>query len=136
MTNETTPASSLTDKEREAIAQMPYEEARDQLIQAVQALEAGGLNLDQSMRQWELGEASPSALKVCSAKCVPSLTQPRRNRPLRPIPLARKTIWPENLKNRQYIVSIRLCATYFMQRTVMHKFRISSFRYHTRPDGV
>ena len=56
MTNETTPASSLTDKEREAIAQMPYEEARDQLIQAVQALEAG-LNLDQSMRQWELGEA-------------------------------------------------------------------------------
>ena len=25
--------------------------------QAVQALEAGGLNLDQSMRQWELGEA-------------------------------------------------------------------------------
>ena len=33
MTNETTPASSLTDKEREAIAQMPYEEARDQLIQ-------------------------------------------------------------------------------------------------------
>ena len=51
MTNETTPASSLTDKEREAIAQMPYEEARDQLIQAVQALEAGGLNLDQSMRQ-------------------------------------------------------------------------------------
>lgn len=57
MTNETTPASSLTDKEREAIAQMPYEEARDQLIQAVQALEAGGLNLDQSMRQWEFGEA-------------------------------------------------------------------------------
>ncbi|KFI53038.1 exodeoxyribonuclease VII small subunit [Bifidobacterium biavatii] len=62
MTDETsstaTPtASSLTDKEREAIAQMPYEEARDKLIQAVQALEAGGLNLDQSMRQWELGEA-------------------------------------------------------------------------------
>ena len=56
MTNETTPASSLTDKEREAIAQMPYEEARDQLIQAVQALEAGGLNLDQSMPQWVLGE--------------------------------------------------------------------------------
>ena len=46
MTSETsTPASSLTDKEREAIEQMPYEEARDKLIQAVQALEAGGLNL-------------------------------------------------------------------------------------------
>ena len=54
MSNEAAPASSLTDKEREAIAQMPYEEARDKLIQAV---EAGGLNLDQSMRQWEIGEA-------------------------------------------------------------------------------
>lgn len=51
------PASTLTDKERAAIAQMPYEEARDKLIQAVQALEAGGLSLDQSMRQWEIGEA-------------------------------------------------------------------------------
>ena len=39
MSNEAAPASSLTDKEREAIAQMPYEEARDKLIQAVQALE-------------------------------------------------------------------------------------------------
>ena len=54
MSNEAAPASSLTDKEREAIAQMPYEEARDKLIQAVQALEAGGLTLDQSMRQWEI----------------------------------------------------------------------------------
>lgn len=52
-----TTASSLTQEECERIASMSYEEARDQLIQAVQALEAGGLNLDQSMRQWELGEA-------------------------------------------------------------------------------
>ena len=52
-----TTASSLTQEERERIASMSYEEARAQLIQAVQALEAGGLNLDQSMRQWELGEA-------------------------------------------------------------------------------
>lgn len=52
-----TTASSLTQEERKRIASMSYEEARDQLIQAVQALEAGGLNLDQSMRQWELGEA-------------------------------------------------------------------------------
>lgn len=50
-------ASTLTDEERENIASMPYEEAREKLIQAVQALEAGGLTLDQSMRQWELGEA-------------------------------------------------------------------------------
>lgn len=47
----------LSDKERDEIAQLPYEEARDRLIQSVQALEAGGLNLDQSMRQWEVGEA-------------------------------------------------------------------------------
>lgn len=53
----TAPASSLTDKERDQIAKMPYEEARDNLIKAVQALEAGGLNLDQSMHQWEIGEA-------------------------------------------------------------------------------
>ncbi|ROT87484.1 exodeoxyribonuclease VII small subunit [Bifidobacterium mongoliense] len=51
------PASSLSAKERDEIAALPYEEARDRLIQSVQALEGGGLNLDQSMRQWELGEA-------------------------------------------------------------------------------
>lgn len=50
-------ASSLTPEERERIAAMPYEEARDKLIQAVRALENGGLNLEQSMRQWEIGEA-------------------------------------------------------------------------------
>ena len=50
MADQNTAASTLTDDERKAIAQMPYEEARDKLIEAVQALEAGGLNLDQSMR--------------------------------------------------------------------------------------
>lgn len=57
MADQNTAASTLTDDERKAIAQMPYEEARDKLIEAVQVLEAGGLNLDQSMRQWEVGEA-------------------------------------------------------------------------------
>lgn len=51
------PASSLTKKERDAIARMPYEEARDRLIEAVRALETGGLSLEQSMHQWEIGEA-------------------------------------------------------------------------------
>ncbi|MCI1902083.1 MAG: exodeoxyribonuclease VII small subunit [Bifidobacteriaceae bacterium] len=57
--NESTPAvvSSLTDKERDQISKLNYEQARDQLVQAVQALEAGGLDLDASMRQWEIGEA-------------------------------------------------------------------------------
>ena len=98
MTNETTPASSLTDKEREAIAQMPYEEARDQLIQAVQALEAGGLNLDQSMRQWELGEALARRAKSLLGKVRAKLDAAQAEQALRPIPLARKTIWPEHLK--------------------------------------
>lgn len=57
MADQHTAASTLTDDERKAIEQMPYEEARDKLIEAVQSLEAGGLNLDQSMRQWEVGEA-------------------------------------------------------------------------------
>ena len=50
-------ASTLTKEERAAIEAMPYEEVREKLVQAVQALEAGGLTLDQSMRQWEIGEA-------------------------------------------------------------------------------
>lgn len=50
-------ASSLTAQERDVIANMPYEEARDKLMQAVRALENGGLSLDESMRQWEIGEA-------------------------------------------------------------------------------
>ena len=49
--------SSLTDEERAKIADLSYEQARDQLVQAVQALEAGGLDLENSMRQWEIGEA-------------------------------------------------------------------------------
>ena len=60
-TNTTQPApqaaTSLTQEERDLIAAMPYEEARDKLVQAVRALENGGLSLDQSMRQWEIGEA-------------------------------------------------------------------------------
>lgn len=50
-------ASSLTDEERAQISALSYEQARDQLAEAVQALEAGGLDLENSVRQWELGEA-------------------------------------------------------------------------------
>lgn len=49
--------STLSSEERAAIDAMPYEEAREKLVQAVKALEAGGLTLDKSMHQWELGEA-------------------------------------------------------------------------------
>ena len=58
-------ASSLSQEERERIAQLPYEQARDELIQAVRALENGGLSLEDSMKQWELGEHSHSAHSRC-----------------------------------------------------------------------
>jgi exodeoxyribonuclease VII small subunit len=38
------------------ISQMGYEEARDELIEVVQLLEHGGLDLDSSLKLWERGE--------------------------------------------------------------------------------
>ncbi len=38
------------------ISQMGYEEARDELIEVVQLLEQGGLDLDSSLKLWERGE--------------------------------------------------------------------------------
>ena len=38
------------------ISQMGYEEARDELIEVVQQLEQGGLDLDASLKLWERGE--------------------------------------------------------------------------------
>jgi exodeoxyribonuclease VII small subunit len=38
------------------ISQMDYEEARDELIEVVQLLEQGGLDLDSSLKLWERGE--------------------------------------------------------------------------------
>lgn len=49
--------SSLSQDEQDRIANLNYEDARDELIAAVQRLEAGGLSLDESVRQWEYGEA-------------------------------------------------------------------------------
>lgn len=39
------------------ITALSYEEARDQLIEVVRTLEAGGAPLEQSMQLWERGEA-------------------------------------------------------------------------------
>lgn len=55
--NTASTVSTLTGEELEKINALSYEQARDQLIQAVQSLEAGGLDLDASMRQWQIGEA-------------------------------------------------------------------------------
>ena len=39
------------------ISELGYEEARDELIEVVQQLEHGGLDLDASLKLWERGEA-------------------------------------------------------------------------------
>ena len=38
------------------ISELGYEEARDELIEVVQQLERGGLDLDASLKLWERGE--------------------------------------------------------------------------------
>jgi exodeoxyribonuclease VII small subunit len=38
------------------VSEMGYEEARDELIEVVQRLEQGGLDLDTSLKLWERGE--------------------------------------------------------------------------------
>jgi exodeoxyribonuclease VII small subunit len=38
------------------ISQLGYEEARDELIDVVQQLEQGGLDLETSLKLWERGE--------------------------------------------------------------------------------
>ena len=42
--------------------ELGYEQARDQLIEVVRELEAGGLSLEQSLALWEKGE---HLAKVC-----------------------------------------------------------------------
>jgi exodeoxyribonuclease VII small subunit len=37
-------------------AEMPYEQARDELIEVVRRLEGGGLTLEESLKLWERGE--------------------------------------------------------------------------------
>lgn len=56
-TSQPATSTSLSEEELAAINALTYEQARDQLIKAVQALEAGGLDLDASMKQWQIGEA-------------------------------------------------------------------------------
>ena len=36
--------------------QIPYEQAREELVEVVRALEAGGLTLEESLALWERGE--------------------------------------------------------------------------------
>ncbi|GAA3221136.1 exodeoxyribonuclease VII small subunit [Pseudonocardia petroleophila] len=43
--------------EQAAVGSLGYEQARDELVEVVRALEAGGLSLDESVALWERGEA-------------------------------------------------------------------------------
>ncbi|MFP5023079.1 exodeoxyribonuclease VII small subunit [Pseudonocardia phyllosphaerae] len=43
--------------ERPAVDSLGYEDARDELVEVVRALEVGGLGLDDSVALWERGEA-------------------------------------------------------------------------------
>ena len=36
--------------------QIPYEQAREELVEVVRALEAGGITLEESLALWERGE--------------------------------------------------------------------------------
>jgi exodeoxyribonuclease VII small subunit len=40
----------------QSAAQIPYEQARDELTEVVRRLESGGLTLEQSLELWERGE--------------------------------------------------------------------------------
>lgn len=52
------------------IAEMTYEQARDELVSVVTALEQGNIPLDQSVALWERGEA-------LAARCEQWLTDAR-----------------------------------------------------------
>ena len=117
------PATSLTDKEREAIAQMPYEEARDKLIQAVQALEAGGLNLDQSMRQWEIGEAlakrAQSLLNEVKAKLDAAQAEQANSAAGRCVHKRAPRRSPRELMDGKHEVCAHMCAQPSLGRALM-----------------
>ncbi|TCD54445.1 exodeoxyribonuclease VII small subunit [Alloscardovia theropitheci] len=54
---DTKATNHLTPEQIKEIESLTYEQARDQLVEVVQKLEAGGLELNQAVQQWELGEA-------------------------------------------------------------------------------
>ena len=51
--------------ERKPVAELGYEQARDELMDVVRRLETGGLTLEESLAAWERGEA---LARHCQAK--------------------------------------------------------------------
>lgn len=52
----TTGTSTVNEPNDDELDDLGYEEARDQLIEVVKGLEAGGLSLEESLALWERGE--------------------------------------------------------------------------------
>jgi exodeoxyribonuclease VII small subunit len=48
--------SESPEKQAGADEQLPYEQAREELIEVVRQLEAGGVSLEESLALWERGE--------------------------------------------------------------------------------
>ena len=47
----------MTSEKNTDIAKLSYEQARDELVSVVAALEQGGISLEESIALWERGEA-------------------------------------------------------------------------------
>lgn len=47
----------MTSEKNTDIAKLSYEQARDELVSVVTALEQGGMSLEESIALWERGEA-------------------------------------------------------------------------------
>jgi exodeoxyribonuclease VII small subunit len=47
----------VTQQQADGVGALGYEEARDQLVDVVRRLEAGGVPLEESLALWERGEA-------------------------------------------------------------------------------
>lgn len=68
-----------------AAARPPYEQARDELIELVKRLEAGGLTLEQSLELWERGERLATIceewLEGARARLATAMTQDSDDKP-------------------------------------------------------
>lgn len=47
----------MSEREPEPVSELSYEEAREELVAVVQALESGQATLEESLRLWERGTA-------------------------------------------------------------------------------
>lgn len=70
---------TLSAEELERINSLSYEAARDELIEAVGKLEAGGLDLADSLHQWEIGQALASRAEKLLNEVRSKLEEAQKN---------------------------------------------------------